>query len=297
MNVTITYILLAFSAIFWGANFNFAGMLVAEMHPFVAAAFRFIIAAGLMFMIVLVRRERIRLKYLHCYVILGLVGICGFNLLFFIGMQSTSAVNGALIMGLNPLLTSVLAYFVLKQKPNIFQLIAFPIGLIGVAIVILGGGAHLRVSHGDWFILAACLAWAGYNVLARKVMPKDVSGIANTAGIMTVGAVTLTLIVLLSGQHFVIPSTHALGALGVLSILGGVLSYLFWNAGIAKVGSAQAAIFMNLVPVTSMLISAIQGNIPTHAQLLGGLLVIGAVTFASFAEFQLHQKMQYNPFK
>jgi drug/metabolite transporter (DMT)-like permease len=59
-------------------------MLVAEMHPFFAAAYRFIIAAGLMLLIVLVRRERIPLKYLRIYVILGLVGICGFNLLFFI---------------------------------------------------------------------------------------------------------------------------------------------------------------------------------------------------------------------
>ncbi len=289
MSVIITYLLLALAAIFWGANFNFAGMLVAEMHPFVAAAYRFIIAAGVMLLIVLVRRERIPLKYLRIYVILGLVGICGFNLLFFIGMQTTSAVNGALIMGLNPLLTSLLAYFVLKQTPNRFQLIAFPVGLIGVAVVILGGGAHLQVSQGDWFVLAACLAWGGYNVLARKMIPKDVSGVASTAGIMTVGALTLTLIVFLSGQHFIIPSPNARAALLVMSVLGGVLSYIFWNAGIAKVGSAQAAIFMNLVPVTSMIIAAMEGQAPTHAQLLGGLLVIGAVSFASFAEFRLQK--------
>jgi len=82
MSVVITYFLLALAAIFWGANFNFAGMLVAEMHPFVAAAYRFIIAAGLMLLIVLVKRERIPLKHLRIYVILGLVGICGFNLFF-----------------------------------------------------------------------------------------------------------------------------------------------------------------------------------------------------------------------
>jgi drug/metabolite transporter (DMT)-like permease len=45
----------------------------------------------------------------------------------------------------------------------------------------------------------------------------------------------------------------------------------------------------NLVPVTSMIISAIEGQAPTHSQLLGGLLVIGAVSFASFAEFKLQK--------
>jgi len=49
---------------------------------------------------------------------------------------------------------------------------------------------------------------------------------------------------------------------------GGVLSYLFWNAGIAKLGPARAAIFMNLVPVASMVIAAFSGAPPNHAQLL-----------------------------
>lgn len=285
MNVVFTYFLLALAAVFWGANFNLAGLIVAEMHPFVAAAYRFVIAASLMLLLAYARGDYIPLKHLRTYFILGLVGICGFNLLFFIGMQTTSAVNGALIMGLNPLLTSVLAFALLKQTPNRFQLIAFPIGLIGVAIVILGSGAHLEVSQGDWFVLAGCLAWALYNVLVRKLMPKDVSSMASTAGIMACGAVTLTLIVWLTGHQFAVPSIDATMALAVMSILGGVLAYLFWNAGIAKVGSAQAAIFMNLVPVTSMLISAIEGKAPNHAQFLGGLLVIGAVSMASIAEY------------
>ncbi len=287
MQILFTYLLLALSAIFWGANFNLAGTVVAELHPFVAAAYRFMMAAGLMLAIAYARGERIPMRHMPSYIIMGIIGICGFNLLFFIGMQTTSAVNGALIMGLNPLLTSVVAYFVLKQVPNRYQFVAFPIGMMGVAIVILGGGAQLHVSHGDWFILAACLAWAFYNVLVRKLMPSDVSGIVSTAAVMSVGALTLTIIVLLSGHPFTIPSPHVGGALMLMSVFGGVLAYLFWNAGIAKVGSLQAAIFMNILPVTSMVISAADGIAPTHAQLLGGLLVIGAVSFASFAEYQM----------
>jgi drug/metabolite transporter (DMT)-like permease len=290
MNLIIPYLLLALSAILWGANFNLAGILLDEMQPFVAAAYRFIIAAGLMLLLVLLKGERVPLRYWRSYVILGMVGIFSFNLFFFIGMQSTTAVNGALIMGLNPLLTSVLAYFVLKKVPSRFQLMAFPVGLIGVSVVILGGGVHVEVSHGDWFLLAACIAWAGYNVLALTHMPEDVSSFANTAGIMVVGASSLTAIALLTGQHFIIPSPHAVAVLGVMSVLGGVLAYVFWNMGIAKAGATQAAIFVNLVPVTSMVISALQGDTPTPAHLLGGVLVIGAVSFASFAEYQSLKK-------
>ena len=59
--------------------------------------------------------------------------------------------------------------------------------------------------------------------------------------------------------------------------------YLFWNVGIAKLGPARAAIFMNLVPVASMVIAAFSGAPPNHAQLLGDALVIGAVTFSALS--------------
>ena len=117
----------------------------------------------------------------------------------------------------------------------------------------------------------------------RKLVPTDTSGIANTAGIMTTGAVALTAVALLSGPAFVVPDLRAGAALLAMSVGGGVLSYLFWNAGIAKLGPVRTAIFMNLVPVASMVIAAFSGAPPNHAQLLGDALVIGAVTFSALS--------------
>ncbi|MES2580387.1 MAG: DMT family transporter [Pseudomonadota bacterium] len=276
-----TYLLTALAAIFWGANFNLAKPVVAEMGPYIAGATRYLLAAAIMLMIVKFRNERIPARYFKTYLTLGVVGVFGFNLFFFMGMQTTSAVNGALIMALNPLLTAVIAFFVLKDKPNNRQMLAFPIGIIGVAIVVLGAGATLRVSTGDIFIFIANLSWAFYNVLVRKLMPNDVSGIASTAGIMSVGAIALTLVAVIHGDAFILPSMHAGSALLIMSICGGVLSYLFWNAGIAKLGPAKAAIFMNLVPVTSIVIATFEGIPPNLAQLMGAVIVICAVTYST----------------
>ncbi|WP_020166701.1 MULTISPECIES: DMT family transporter [Methylotenera] len=276
-----TYLLTAAAAIFWGANFNLAKPVVAEMSPYIAGASRYILAAAIMLMIVKFRRERIPARHLKTYLTLGIVGVFGFNLFFFLGMQTTSAVNGALIMALNPLFTAVIAYFVLNDKPNNRQMLAFPVGIIGVAIVVLGAGAELRVSTGDIFIFIANLNWALYNVLVRKLMPKDVSGIASTAGIMTVGAVALTLVALIHGDAFIMPSMIAGSALLIMSICGGVLSYLFWNAGIANLGPAKAAIFMNLVPLTSIVIATFEGLPPNFAQIVGAVIIICAVTYST----------------
>ena len=277
MQLFTTYLLTAIAAIFWGANFNLAKPVVAEMHPYVAGASRYLIAAAIMFLITLYRREHVPFRHIHTYIILGLVGVFGFNLFFFLGMQSTSAVNGSLILALNPLLTSILAYFILREKLGYIQILSFIVGVIGVAIVVLGAGATVHLALGDVFIFGAALSWAFYNVLVRQLMPKDISGVDSTTGIMTVGAIALSAVALISGQKFVIPSAHASAALLIMAVCGGVLAYLFWNAGVTKLGATQAAIFLNLVPITSMVIATFQDKLPNLAQLIGGILVISAV--------------------
>jgi drug/metabolite transporter (DMT)-like permease len=279
-----TYLMATMAAIFWGANFNLAKPVVAEMGPYIAGASRYILAAAIMVLIALIRKENIPLRHLKAYLTLGVVGVFGFNLFFFLGMETTSAINGALIMALNPLLTAILAYLILEDKPSKQQMIAFPIGVAGVAIVVLGAGAHLTLSIGDLYICIANVSWALYNVLVRQVMPKNVSGIANTAGIMTVGAIALSIAAILQGDRFVVPTLATGASLAMMAVGGGVLAYLFWNASIAKLGPSKAAIFMNLVPVTSMVIATIERIPPNNAQVLGAVLVISAVTFSSFSQ-------------
>lgn len=271
----------AVAAFFWGANFNLAKPVLAEMSAYVAGASRYLLAAAVMVLIVLIRKEVFSTAHWKAYLTLGIVGVFGFNLFFFLGMETSSAINGALIMALNPLLTAILGYFILKEKPSNRQLIAFPVGIAGVAIVVLGAGAHLVVSPGDIFILIAALNWALYNVLVKKLMPKNVSGIVSSTGIMIFGAIALTIAAAVHHDPFVVPTVHAGSALLTMSLGGGVLAYLFWNASISKLGPSKAAIFINLVPVTAMMIAAFQGLPPNHAQLLGALLVISAVTFSS----------------
>lgn len=276
-----TYGMAILAAVFWGANFNLARPVLAEMSPYIAGASRYVLAAAVMVLIVWGKREAIPWRHWKAYLTLGIVGVFGFNLFFFLGMETSSAINGALIMGLNPLLTAIIGYLMLGDRPSNRQLIAFPVGIAGVAIVVLGAGAHLTMSTGDMYILIANFNWALYNVLVKKSMPKEVSGIANTAAIMTVGAIALTLAAGLHGNSFVLPSIHAGAALLMMSLCGGVLAYLFWNASITHLGPSKAAIFLNLVPVTTMVIAAFEHMPPNHAQLFGATLVISAVTFSS----------------
>src|ERR1700730_9257990 len=113
-----TYILVALAAILWGANFNLAKPVLAELHPLVAGADRYLIAAAVMLAINCISGERPPFRHFNAFLILGVIGVCGFNLFFFLGMASTSPVNGALIMALNPLLTSLIAQVIVRDRPT-----------------------------------------------------------------------------------------------------------------------------------------------------------------------------------
>jgi drug/metabolite transporter (DMT)-like permease len=282
----LVYLLVTTSAFFWGANFVLAGPVLADLPPLWAAALRFVIGAGLMLAIAVRQRDDLwglARRNAGAYVLLGVLGIVGFNLLFFRAMQTTSADNGALIMATNPLLTTLLAALLLGERPGVRHLAALPVALAGVAVVIshgdLGRLARLQVAEGDLLMLAADLTWALFNVATRRFMPKG-SPAGNTALMMTVGAAVLLAIALGSGAPFALPGLHAGLALATMAVGGTVLAYLFWGIGIQRLGAGKASLFLNLVPVFAMLVGAALGTPPTAIQLIGGLMVLAAVSLA-----------------
>ena len=283
MSTPVIYLLVATSAFFWGANFVLAGPILADLPPLWAAAMRFVLGAALMFAIAGFRREKVMgllRRHAGTYLLLGTVGIAAFNLLFFSALRSTSADSAALIMATNPLLTTLLAAVLLGERPSARHLVALPVALAGVAVVIsqgdIGRLVSLHVDRGDLLMLAANGSWALYNVLGRRYMPKA-SALGNTALIMAMGAGLLLCIAVGSGTPMEPIGVKAGLALAVMAVGGTVLAYLFWSIGIMRLGAARTAIFLNLVPVSAMLVAAAAGTPPTMAQLAGGLLVLAGV--------------------
>ncbi|MEJ2591304.1 MAG: DMT family transporter [Candidatus Thiodiazotropha sp.] len=286
MNTSTVYLLVVVSTAFWGGNFVLAGPVMSDLPPLWAAALRFVIGAGAMFALAFWRREPLLAPFLRnpwAYVLLGLVGIGGFNLLFFYALESTSPTNAALIMATNPLLTTFIAALVLGERPTARQIAALPLALIGVVIVISGGSlahmATLQVARGDLLMIGADLVWACYNVLTRRYMPAG-SAVSNTTLVMAAGAVLLLGVAIVDGGHFSPPGATSGSALLVMALGGTGLAYLFWNTGIAHLGAGRTALFLNLVPVFAMLCGILAGALPTHVQLVGGLLVVCGVSIA-----------------
>lgn len=286
MNPVGVYGLVTLSAFFWGANFVLAGPVLHDMPPLWAAALRFVLGTLIMLALSLWRGEDLRSParaHAGVFTLLAAVGIVGFNLLFFFAMRSTSPANGALIMATNPLVTTLLAAAALGERPTVRQWMALPLAFAGVMVVISGGNPRhlsaLQFAPGDLLMLGANLAWAFYNILNRRYLPAG-SALTNTTLVMSAGAALLLIVALASGETAAMPSMKGGLALSGMAVGGTVLAYLFWTTGIVRLGASRTALFLNLVPVFAMLVSAIAGVMPTEVQAIGGALVLGSVTLA-----------------
>ena len=252
-----------------------------------AAAGRFLLATVIMVGFTLARREGMAMvgiarRHGLKLGVIGVVGVAGFNILFFDAMRTTSAINGSLVMATNPLVTALLAAAMLGERLPRRQVAALPVAFLGVAMVILGRGdasSGLGVGWGDLEMVAADLVWALYNVLARKLTPPGPQ-FANVTLVMGSGAAALSLAALAGAAPLVLPGPAAGLALLAMAFLGSVLAYLFWSIAITRLGAGRTALFLNLVPVFATIIASLGGDLPTPGQLAGGAVVIAAVVYA-----------------
>jgi len=286
-NLTSIWAMVIGATFFWGSNFNAASQLAGQLPPLTAAAARFAIAVAiLLLMRALAGRAESHLdpRQLLALVLLGLIGVFGFNFAFFTALHCTSALNGALVMAWSPLLTTLLSAALLGTAITRQQLAGIAIAFAGVALVITGGHfADMHIARGDLWMILACVLWSLYSVLVRRFVA-DVPPLQQARWTISAGAAALISIAFWQEQPLLQIVRQPLPVYLILSwmaVCGTVLAYLFWLRGLQVLGPQRAAIAFNLVPVFTLLVNLVLGQWPQPAQYAGLLLVISGVLVAS----------------
>lgn len=290
MKKSLVYLTLVLSTLFWGANFNLGKYVVHAMDPLAAAAWRFI-AAGAVMAAYTFYKEGIdwagMRRNLAPLVVMALLGIFGFNVAFFYGLQTTSSVDGSLIMTLNPTITVVLTALVIGDRISWRQVLGLALSFTGVVTVVTGGAwsmlAHFTLGRGNGLILLGNLCWAVYSIVGKRFI-RQLSALQTTTATMLIGGAAITgLAMATHGGTLPVPAAPNVAALAVMALFGSVMAYLWWNNGIRTIGPARTAVFFDLVPIFTMVIAISLGEHVTLAQGLGAVFVIGGVLFSSGA--------------
>lgn len=278
----LLWLMVITSTFFWGSNFN-AGHAIADQVPaLTAAAERFAIALCLFLFIRLLQGKSescLRWKDALILAPLGIIGVFGFNYAFFTALQTTSALNAALIMALSPMISLLLSAWLLPIKIRSYQYIGIVLAFIGVVLVITGGNfGLLHIAIGDAWMILACIVWSLYSVGSKRfaghIPPQQFA-----RWTVCIGAVALIIAAIIVERPFTTlmsldAETHWI--LIYMSVFGAVLAYIFWLRGVYLLGPDRSAIAFNLVPVFTLLVNLALGSLPQLWQFVGlGLVLVG----------------------
>lgn len=276
-------------AVSWGGAFNAAKFALADLHPFTVAFFRFAITTAILIPLnfSLLLKTKVEKRGLIGFFLLGLTGVFGYNAFFLTGMQYTSPVNGSLIVAASPMVTTLLAAPLLQENITLKKLSGAVLSFFGVALVVSGGSLHnllsLQVNRGDLLLLGGMLSWSLYAIVGKKSMGRYSPMITTTYGI-AFGALLLLPAALLTDPGFGSLSAirwPAATAVLYLAVVASVLAFYWWNQGVNAMGAGPASVFLNLIPVTTMIVSLFFREPVVLTQVAGCVLVIAGVTLTT----------------
>lgn len=248
-----------------------------ELPPFYGAAARFALA-GLIFWVLLLLR---RVPFPRGRALLGaaLFGTLSVGLSFSLiawGLVATPASTYQVLMALVPLLTIFFAFFHGIERLRWQGLVGSLLAVAGISVVVGGASGALSLPHVLAIIAgAACMAEAG--VIAKKFPPSP--PIATNAIAMTIGALILGIVSLITREQWLIPTqVDTWIAFGYLLIFVTVIVFLLYLYVLRRWTASGTSYGFVVIPLVTVVVAAsLAGEQITLSFVGGGVLVLAGV--------------------
>ena len=153
----------------WSSAFVGIRIGLHDYHPGSMALLRFLVASVCMGIAYFLQpnRNRIEWRDLPALLGLGVLGIGVYNICLNYGEIHVSAGIASFIIGLIPVVASVLAVFLLHESIGRKQWLGVGISLCGMVVLVIGEGQHHFQYQSVFLIFIACLMGAIYSVLQK----------------------------------------------------------------------------------------------------------------------------------
>ncbi|PYZ95051.1 EamA family transporter [Salipaludibacillus keqinensis] len=285
-----SYILMILVVIFYSGNI-LVGKAINELPPFTIAFFRLLIA----FMIVLpiawkktwINRG-VFFEYKWPFLWMTLAGVTFFNTFIYGSLQFTTSSNVAVLETIIPALTVILSAFVLKERLLNVQWFGVILSVMGAIWVVVDGRlfqlASMDWNIGDGIMIGAIISWSVYSILVKMYMYRFPPFAA--LFVMT-GISLLVLLPFVVGEWLIfgVPElfqTDLITGLLYLGIFPSFVALILFNRAVDKLGASQSSVFLNLLPVFTMIGAYVWlGEEITTMHITGTAIVILGVTLTT----------------
>lgn len=289
---TITYLLLATAL--WAGNAIAGRVLVGSISPITLSAVRWGLAALLLLPLgwrVFMPRSALWQNKKR-FLLLGLFGVGSYNVLLYLALQTSTAINVTLIGASMPIWMLFIGAVFYQVKPSILQMIGAVVSLLGVGIVLTRGDLAALLSMemviGDLLIMLATILWAFYSWMLSR--PGSSSERKWPWAEFLMAQVTVGLLWTGFFDGFEIATGHAFIDLNwwtaslilFVAIGPSLIAYRCWGLGVNGAGPTVAAFFANFIPLfTALLSAAMLGEPPQLFHGLAFALIVAGIAISS----------------
>ncbi len=249
----------------WAGNTVAGRMSTGEISPMVVVFLRWFIIS--IFLILFLNKKLIlsfnlisgKLVWL-C--LMGSLGLTGFNALFYIAAQNTTAINLGIIQGIMPAIILVGSVIMFKELVNFTKVAGLIIAFFGV-LVVVSQGDYKRVilmsfNYGDLVMLCACFFYSGFT-LGLKNKP-----VIDPIVLMTYFSLSALIfsIPLLITEYYLgliqVPATStAWLTILYIAFVPSFLAQIFFIRGVELVGASKAGLFINFLPIFAAILGVL----------------------------------------
>ncbi len=283
------YLLLSLCSLFWAGNTIIGRAAVDLVPPATLTCVRWAIAFLMLLPFAwphVVRDWPAIRRHLVPLTLFALIGSAGYNIVAYLALHYTEAINSLLLQSVAPLFVALWSFALFRDRLTPVQAAGIATSMTGAAIIICRGDigvlARFAFNAGDIMILLALVFYALYTALLRvRPAMHPISFLAATiaaSAVLTVPPVGFEL----ATAHVPVFTAATFAALVYVGIFPSVLAYFFLNRGIELIGANRAAPFIHLMPVFgSILAILLLGERPQPFHAVGWALVLTGVVLAA----------------
>jgi drug/metabolite transporter (DMT)-like permease len=274
----------------WGVMFPVLATALVTVDAINLTAVRYLLAAAVLVGLLAAREGLATLRTEGrgaAVLLLGVLGFAAFNLLTNFALGHATPQNVALFGATTPVATHFVRWVRDGVRPRPALLALSGLAFVGVGLVITKGrlDALAGIGVGELMMVGAVIGWVIYAHGSSRFTtwsPLRYTTLTSVAGTATIVAVALAAD-LAGWQH--VPTAGALlgiaPQLGYLVLVAAVIAVLAMNTAARRLGAANAALFMNLVPVVTFVVQMVRGYRPLPVELAGALLTVLALIAAN----------------
>lgn len=200
------------------------------------------------------------------------------------GLASTPASTSALLLNLESVFTTLIAWFGFKEHYD-RRIAAGMLCFVAGSVWLSWNGSGLRLPMGSLLIAIACAGWALDNNLTQKVSAADPVRIAALKGVTAAG-VNVTLAFFL-GQR--VASVGDLGGALLVGFLGYGFSLVLFVLALRHLGTARTGAYFSTAPFLGAVASFVLTDERVSAAFVGGAALMALGVYLHLTERHNHE--------